>query len=214
MHDDTNGTADMAVLPRRRFTALAGAGLITALAGCSGEGDSSGESGSNGSSATQATAGGGTTTTATSTSGGQTTAESTTPSADTTTTEPETETETDASTSTTSTDTTSASSSSSDDAQIESVPETLDVLEHELFEDDYTAGVRGEIENVSDETLSYVEVEVYFQDESGTRIGDALANTQDLPPGGTWAFEALYVGSKDAEAIEDYTLTVSDSALD
>jgi len=196
MHDDTNGTTDMSVLTRRRFATLAGAGLTTAIAGCSGEGDSSGES--DGTSAEQATTGGQTTAASTATSGGQTSTESTSTSTSTK----------------TSADTTTSSSSSSGDSQIESVPETLDVLEHELFEDDYTAGVRGKIENVSDETLSYVEVEVYFQNDDGTRIGDSLANTQDLPAGETWAFEAVYVGSKDADAIADYTLTVTDSALD
>ena len=200
MHDNSDGGTDTKPLTRRRFGALAGAGLTAALAGCSGSEDSSG--GSNDSSGEQANTGEQTSTASPTATAGETTDQPTDES-------------TSASTSTsTSADTTTASSSSSGDEQIESVSDTLEVLEHELFEEEFTAGVRGEIENVSDETLSYVGVQAYFQDEGGTRIGDSLDNTTDLPAGEVWAFEAPYVGSEDAEAIEDYTLAVSDSPLD
>lgn len=81
----------------------------------------------------------------------------------------------------------------------------VEVLTHEWYEEEYSAGVQGEIENVSGETLSYVEVSVYFLDSEGRQIGDSLANTSDLAPGRVWAFDVMYLGS-DADQVENYEI--------
>jgi len=64
------------------------------------------------------------------------------------------------------------------------------------YAEDYTEGVRGAVENISDRRLSYVEVAMYFY-QGETRVSDSLDNTTELNPGVTWRFDAPYVG--DAE---------------
>ena len=81
----------------------------------------------------------------------------------------------------------------------------IEVLNHEFYEDDFSSGVRGTIENVSGEVLSYVEVQVYFLDSEGTQIGEGLDNTSDLAEGRSWEFEAAYLDS-DPERIDTYEI--------
>lgn len=49
--------------------------------------------------------------------------------------------------------------------------------------------VTGVVENVSGETLSYVEVKVQAYDEGGEQISDQVDDTTDLGDGESWAFE-------------------------
>lgn len=81
----------------------------------------------------------------------------------------------------------------------------VEILTHEWYEEDFSAGVRGELENVSDETLSYVEISAYFLDSEGRQVGDSLANTSDLAPGRVWAFDIMFLGS-DSGQVENYEL--------
>lgn len=84
--------------------------------------------------------------------------------------------------------------------------EEFSILEHEPFQTEYgNAGVEGVGKNNSDDTLSYVQVNVYFYDSSDTRLGEGIANVTDLQPGREWKFEAMYLGS-DAEAIDSYEI--------
>lgn len=64
--------------------------------------------------------------------------------------------------------------------------------------------VTGVVENVSGETLSYVEVRVEAFDEDDERVGDALDDTTDLADGETWEFNCE-LWDTDAEEIEYWT---------
>lgn len=86
----------------------------------------------------------------------------------------------------------------------------LELVSHEWYEEDYSAGVQGEVKNVSDETLDYVAVEVAFYDADGAKLEDGLDNTKDLKPDTVWKFDAMYPDT-DTEAVDDYEITVSDS---
>jgi hypothetical protein len=81
----------------------------------------------------------------------------------------------------------------------------IELLNHEFYEDDFSSGVRGTLENVSGEVLSYVEVQVYFLDSEGTQIGEGLDNTSDLAEGRRWEFEAAYLDT-DPERIDTYEI--------
>ena len=84
----------------------------------------------------------------------------------------------------------------------------------EYYADDVSNGVRGEVTNTSDSSISYTGIEVKFYDGEDTRIGEALDNTSDLGGGETYAFDAIgMLDSDKADSIASYTITVSDSAL-
>lgn len=85
----------------------------------------------------------------------------------------------------------------------------LKILEDEFYEEDYSAGVRGIVQNTTDETISYVAVEVAFYDADDVKLEDGLDNTQDLKGGGKWKFDAMYPG--DANEVDHYEISVSDS---
>lgn len=85
----------------------------------------------------------------------------------------------------------------------------VDLLEHEWYNDgQYDAGVRGKIKNVSEETLSYVQIDVFFLDSEGTQIGEGVDNTSDLAPGRVLEFEVAYLDT-DADRVEDYEIDTS-----
>lgn len=84
----------------------------------------------------------------------------------------------------------------------------MELLDHEWYEQEYQSGVRGTAKNVSDETVSYVQVEVYYLDSEGTRIGEGLANASDLKAGRKWQFETIYMGD---EEVTDYEIEIGTS---
>lgn len=84
------------------------------------------------------------------------------------------------------------------------------ILSDKLEEGDMSSKVVGEVKNTSGKKQSYVGVEVKFKDSEGTRVGEGLDNTTDLPAGETWAFEAAYLGQ---ESIDSYTIKASTSAF-
>ncbi|WP_222918847.1 FxLYD domain-containing protein [Natrinema sp. SYSU A 869] len=80
----------------------------------------------------------------------------------------------------------------------------IELLNHEWYSDgSFSSGVRGQVENVSDETLGYVEISVYFIDADGVQFEESLANTSDLAAGRVWEFEAMFLGD-DSSRIEEY----------
>jgi len=81
----------------------------------------------------------------------------------------------------------------------------IELLDHEFYEEEFSSGVSGTVENVSGEVLSYVEVQVYFLDSEGTQIGEGLDNTSDLAEGRRWEFDAAYLDS-DPERIDTYEI--------
>jgi len=66
----------------------------------------------------------------------------------------------------------------------------------EGYVDGYSEGVRGVVKNVSERTLDYVKVDVYFY-QGDTRVGNSLDNTTNLTAGTKWAFDAPYVGNQE-----------------
>lgn len=88
----------------------------------------------------------------------------------------------------------------------ESDQKAFTILSHESFQTEYgNVGVEGVGKNNSDETLSYVQIEVYFYDSSDTRLGSGLANINELKAGKKWQWEALYMGS-DSEKVDNYEI--------
>lgn len=98
-----------------------------------------------------------------------------------------------------------------EDEDTESTVEGLELLEHELVSDDFSAQVEGVVANNTGDELDYVEVGVVLYNEEGQRIGDSFTNTTDLPDGQEWAFEVLL--TEDADDIDDYDIAVTDSAF-
>lgn len=85
----------------------------------------------------------------------------------------------------------------------------LEIDEDEFYEDEYSAGVTGIVENATDEPIGYVAVEVAFYDSDDVTLEDGLGNTQDLKGGGKWKFDAMYPG--DASEVDGHEISVSDS---
>lgn len=98
-----------------------------------------------------------------------------------------------------------------EDEDQESAVEGLEILEHDLVEDDFSVQVEGVVANNTGDELDYVEVGVVLYNADDQRIGDSFTNTTDLPDGQEWVFEVLL--TEDAEDIDHYTIAVTDSAF-
>jgi len=57
--------------------------------------------------------------------------------------------------------------------------------------DDFTIKITGTVVNRRGKNLRYVQITYKLYDESGAQVGTALANINNLEPGGTWKFEAV-----------------------
>lgn len=60
--------------------------------------------------------------------------------------------------------------------------------------------IDGTLTNNTDDEVSYIQVEYNLYDADGAQVGTALANTNNLQPGGVWKFEALGTASPDEVA--------------
>jgi dipeptidyl aminopeptidase/acylaminoacyl peptidase len=85
---------------------------------------------------------------------------------------------------------------------------SVEILNHEWYEEDFSSGVRGTIENLTDNELSYVEVKAYFLDSEGTQIGEGLDNFSDLAGGRKAEFECVFLGD-DASRVDSYEIETS-----
>lgn len=65
------------------------------------------------------------------------------------------------------------------------------ISDESMTGDDYSVTITGTFANNSDEEISYVQVSYRLLDADGAQIGTALANTNNLPAGGSWKFEAV-----------------------
>ena len=86
----------------------------------------------------------------------------------------------------------------------------LEITEHEFYEEDFQAGVRGIVQNNTGETLDYVEVKAWFYDDEGVQIDDSLDNTENLQEGGEWRFEVMLLSAEPGD-VADYEVEASDS---
>ena len=64
--------------------------------------------------------------------------------------------------------------------------------------------ISGTFTNNSDAEVSYVQVSYRLLDAEGAQIGTAYANTNNLPAGGTWKFEAM--GFEPLSSVASYEL--------
>lgn len=87
----------------------------------------------------------------------------------------------------------------------------LEIVEHELVEEEFSVEVQGIVRNNGDDVESYVQVDVIFYDSDGTRIDNGISNTSDLTPDEDWAFSVLT--TEDADDIDEYDISVTDSAV-
>lgn len=71
----------------------------------------------------------------------------------------------------------------------------LVVTESEFYQEGYTEGVRGVVENISETDFDYVQIEIGFYDESGAKVADGLDNTSGLAANSRWRFDAMFLGS-------------------
>lgn len=82
----------------------------------------------------------------------------------------------------------------------------VELLEHEWYmEGQYSSGVRGRVENISGEELSYVTLTVFFLDSEDVQIGEGLDSTTDLAAGRVWEFDALYLDD-DPQRVDSYEI--------
>lgn len=90
----------------------------------------------------------------------------------------------------------------------ESEENLVELLDHEWYEEEYNSGVRGQLENVSGETLDYVEVSVYFIDDEGVQFEESIDNTSDLAADRVWEFDAMFLGN-DSSRVDTYEVETS-----
>lgn len=96
-----------------------------------------------------------------------------------------------------------------EDEDQESAVGGLEILEHEIVEDDMLPTIEGVVANNTGGSLDYVEVGVVLYNGEDQRINDSFTNTTDLPDGEEWAFEVML--TEDVADIDHYTIAVTDS---
>lgn len=78
------------------------------------------------------------------------------------------------------------------------------ITDVQMTGDDYSVTISGTFTNNSDAEVSYVQVSYRLLDAEGAQIGTAYANTNNLPAGGTWKFEAM--GLEPLSSVASYEL--------
>lgn len=78
------------------------------------------------------------------------------------------------------------------------------IADVQMTGDDYSVTISGTFTNNSDVEVSYVQVSYRLLDAEGAQIGTAYANTNNLPAGGTWKFEAM--GFEPLSSVASYEL--------
>ena len=71
-----------------------------------------------------------------------------------------------------------------------------EVSEINIEKDSFSSYVTGVLKNNTDKEKSYVQITIPAYDANGNKVGDALANVNDLKPNSTWKFKAIYIGSE------------------
>ncbi|WP_314989220.1 FxLYD domain-containing protein [uncultured Gemella sp.] len=84
-----------------------------------------------------------------------------------------------------------------------------EVSELNVEKDSFTSYVTGVLKNNTDKEKSYVQVTIPAYDANGNKVGDVLANVNDLKPNATWKFKATYLGSEKNVTFKTEELKVS-----
>ncbi|MEN6610425.1 MAG: FxLYD domain-containing protein [Methanoregulaceae archaeon] len=84
----------------------------------------------------------------------------------------------------------------------------LTILDSHMETGEYgTIDIAGTAKNTGSSRITYGQINVKFYDSSGNLIGNGLTNINDLDPGETWSFRALYMGT-DRERVASYKIGV------
>ena len=86
-----------------------------------------------------------------------------------------------------------------------------EVSEINIEKDSFSSYVTGVLKNNTDKEKSYVQITIPTYDANGNKVGDALANINDLKPNSTWKFKAMYIGSEKNVTFKTEELKVSGS---
>lgn len=84
-----------------------------------------------------------------------------------------------------------------------------EVSELNIEKDSFSSYVTGVLKNNTDKEKSYVQVTIPAYDVNGNKVGEALANINDLKPNATWKFKAMYLGSEKNVTFKTEELKVS-----
>lgn len=84
----------------------------------------------------------------------------------------------------------SADAASAGDASDPGASQQYAIADVSMTGDDYSVTISGTFTNNSDSEVSYVQLSYRLLDADGAQIGTAYANTNNLPAGGAWKFEA------------------------
>ena len=86
-----------------------------------------------------------------------------------------------------------------------------EVSEINIEKDSFSSYVTGVLKNNTDKEKSYVQITIPAYDANGNKVGDALANVNNLKPNSTWKFKAMYIGSEKNVTFKTEELKVSGS---
>ena len=84
-----------------------------------------------------------------------------------------------------------------------------EVSEINIEKDSFSSYVTEVLKNNTDKEKSYVQITIPAYDANGNKVGDALANVNDLKPNSTWKFKAMYIGSEKNVTFKTEELKVS-----
>ena len=84
-----------------------------------------------------------------------------------------------------------------------------EVSEINIEKDSFSSYVTGVLKNNTDKEKSYVQITIPAYDSNRNKVGDALANINDLKPNSTWKFKAMYIGSEKNVTFKTEELKVS-----
>lgn len=71
-----------------------------------------------------------------------------------------------------------------------------EVNDIKIESDSFTSYATGILKNNTDTEKSYVQVTIPVYDSNGNKVGEALANVNNLKANDTWKFKAIYLGSE------------------
>lgn len=87
--------------------------------------------------------------------------------------------------------------------------EPYEITDLAIDESGYTPAVTGILKNNSGKEINYVQIEFAVKDADGNKIGNALANMNNLADGDTWKFNAQSFSTEEGQVIdiEDYEVS-------
>lgn len=74
-------------------------------------------------------------------------------------------------------------------------PSNYPITNEQIVADEWSTKIIGTVTNNSGERASYVQVDYSLYDETGAKIGSAMANISGLEAGERWNFEAMSLES-------------------